>query len=97
MSVFQTATATFMKAIWDPDGVFEQPLAGHGPKQLLKDVVSEQITNTELAGGWLRMYIGVVTMDPSATYPDPSNAEFFTNSDMPGAYNGSLQISATIQ
>lgn len=93
------ATATFLKTVWvgpGPGDTQESPLSTHGPKKLLKDLSSgEQILDSELTGGWLRIYVGVVSKDPDADYPDPGNAEVFSNSDMPGAYDGTLHISVT--
>ena len=85
-------TATFVKV----SGTTETPLSAHGPKKMLKDLNAEHITSTELAGGSLRIYTGIVTKDPTASIPDPSTSEVFTNADKPGAYDGSLVITATV-
>lgn len=93
------STATFMKVTYVgplPTDTSEAPLTGHGPKKLLKDVTGESITNTETAGGWLRLYVGIVTKDPAATIPDPAAGEVFSNADKAGAYDGTLFISATV-
>lgn len=85
------ATATFMKVV----GTTETALTTHGPKKRLIDV-SESIAKAELGGGALRIYLGVVTKDPAAAIQDPANSEPFTNADQPGAYSGTLLVSATV-
>ena len=64
----------------------------HGPKKLLKDLASEHITVAETTGGFLRVYTGVVTGDAST----PAGGVPFTNADKPGAYNGTLVVTATV-
>jgi hypothetical protein len=85
------STATFIKVV----GTQENGLTAHGPKKMLKDVSGEHITFTEMAGGYLRIYVGIVSKDPAATYPDPTLSEPFTNVDKSGDYNGTLTITAT--
>ncbi|MCA9405424.1 MAG: hypothetical protein KC684_02720 [Candidatus Omnitrophica bacterium] len=74
----------------------EVPLAGHGPKKLLKDLAGETVAPAELTGGFLRMYVGLATLDPNATIPDPAGAEVFSLGDAGGSYDGLLTISATV-
>ena len=93
------ATATFTKVTFKgplPTDTTEAPMSAHGPKKLLKDVNGESITTAETAGGWLRVYVGVVTLDTTQTIPDPTGAEVFSNADKPGSYEGTLLISATV-
>ncbi len=86
------STATFVKIV----GNQETPLSGHGPKKMLKDLNGEHVTAAETAGAFLRMYVGIVTKDPSAAIPDPAASELFTAADKPGTYDGTLVISATV-
>jgi hypothetical protein len=85
------STATFMKVV----GSTETGLSGHGPKKMLKDLSGERILPAEVAGGYLRIYVGVVSKDPKATFLDPDASEPFTNVDMHGTYNGTLRVTAT--
>lgn len=85
------SVATFVKVI----GSTETGISAHGPKKLLKDLSGEQITSAETSGGFLRMYLGIVTKDNSATFPDPVTGEPFTNADKSGGYNGTFLVSAT--
>ncbi len=82
------AAATFVRV----EGATEVPLTTHGPKKLLKDLASEHITPAESAGGYLRIYTGLVTGDAST----PAGGIPFTNGDQPGAYNGTLVVTATV-
>ncbi len=87
------ATATFVKVA----GTTETGLTGHGPKKLLSDLSSgENIAASEITGGFLRVYLGIVTGDPNASFPDPSGAEVFSNADSGGTYDGTLLVSATL-
>ena len=89
-------TATFVKVTGPTNSPVETGIAAHGPKKLLKDLAGETINKTEITGGFLRIYLGVVTLDPNATFKDPTGAEVFSNADAPGPYDGSLLISATL-
>lgn len=82
------ATATFVRV----EGATEVPLTTHGPKKLLKDLTSEHVTPAESTGGFLRIYSGIVTGDAST----PAGGVPFTNGDLPGAYNGTLVVTATV-
>ena len=86
------STATFMKVV----GSTETGLSGHGPKKMLKDLSGEHIVPSEVSGGFLRVYLGIVTKDSSQPIPDPAASEVFTNADHAGAYDGSLVITATV-
>jgi hypothetical protein len=90
------STATFVQVTGEGEDQTETALTAHGPKKLLKDVNGELINDTEIQGGFLRIYLGIVTNDPNATFPDPAGAENFTNEDAPGDYDGTLLVSATI-
>lgn len=82
------AAATFVRV----ETASEVPLTAHGPKKLLKDITGESITTAEQSGGFLRIYAGIVTGDAST----PSGGAPFTNGDQPGAYNGTLVVTATV-
>lgn len=87
------AAATFIRVQETPEnGIEEIELTAHGPKKLLKDLISENISSAEISGGYLRIYAGVVTGD--ATTPDGGVP--FTNADKPGPYNGTLVVTATL-
>ena len=85
------ATTTFMKVT----GSTETPLSALGPKKMLKDLSGEHITPAETSGAFLRVYLGIVTKDPSAAIPDPAASEVFSAADKPGSYDGALVITAT--
>ena len=86
------STATFVKVV----GSTETSLSAHGPKKMLKDLAGEHITPAEIAGAFLRVYLGIVTKDPAAAIPDPATSEVFTNSDHAGTFDGSLLFTATV-
>jgi hypothetical protein len=89
------STATFVKITGPENNQLETELAAHGPKQLLKDLAGgEQLTGAELSGGFLRVYVGIFPGDDQ----DILNAggEPFTNADVPGDYDGTLTITATV-
>ncbi len=91
------STATFIKVTGPTGTQVETGLATHGPKKLLKDLTGgENIGSSETAGGFLRIYLGIVTLDPGATFPDPAGSETFSNADLPGDYDGTFLVSATI-
>src|SRR3989338_8556101 len=85
-------TLTFVKVT----SVGEGGLIAHGTKQRVVDITGETILGSETSGGFLRCYLGIVTMDPNAVYTDPNNAEVFSNADAPGNYDGILLISSTL-
>jgi hypothetical protein len=92
-------TATFVKKFILPDGsekgeaIPGDLMPGLG-KMLLKDV-SEGILLSDISPGWLRIYVGLVTKDPSADLPEPPLAEVFSPGDVAGSYTGTLVISST--
>ncbi|MDP2654294.1 MAG: hypothetical protein Q8Q08_09710 [Candidatus Omnitrophota bacterium] len=90
-------TATFTKVTFGalPADTVVTGLQSHGPKKTLSNV-NETINETELAGGILRIYLGLADLNSQATFVDPSDAEVFTNTDQPGDYFGTLLVSATI-
>jgi len=90
------ATATFIKVQGVTGNQTETGLVSHGPKKMLKNINSETITSAELTGGFLRIYVGIVTKDQGATFPDPAGSETFSNTDTPGNYDGTIFISATV-
>jgi hypothetical protein len=85
-------TANFFKVSGTP--AKEDSLTAHG-KKMLKDLSGENIAPAEVAGGYLRIYVGVVTKDPAAVPLDPASSEPFTNVDVAGTYQGTLTITAT--
>lgn len=88
------STATFVR-VEGPDGdQTEVPLTAFGPKKLLKDLAGLVIPEAQIIGGFLRVYLGIVSGDPAAN--DPVGAEPFTNADAAGKYEGTLVISATV-
>lgn len=89
------STATFVKVTGPDDDQEETDLVSHGPKKLLKDLIGgEQFTGAELSGGFLRTYVGIFPGDDQGILDD--GGEPFTNDDVPGDYNGTLTITATI-
>ncbi len=82
------SSATFVRV----EGATEVPLTAHGPKKLLKDLTGENITSAEATGGFLRVYTGIITGDAST----PTGGIPFSNADKPGAYNGTLVVTATV-
>ena len=81
------SAATFVKIV----GTTETQLASH--KKVLKNLTNEIVAPSEITGGFLRIYLGIVTGDPAST---PADGEPFTNNDRPGTYDGTLLISATV-
>ncbi|MFH0827045.1 MAG: hypothetical protein V1923_04065 [Candidatus Omnitrophota bacterium] len=66
-------------------------------KVLLRDVSTVNVLLTDIAQGWLRMYVGLVTKDPALPAGDielGSEAQVFSPGDVPGSYTGSLTISS---
>lgn len=88
--------ATFVKVTGPDDDQTETQMTAHGPKKPLKDLSGggEQITDTEISGGFLRIYVGIFPGDdPDVT---AAGGEPFTNADQPGDYDGTLTITATV-
>jgi len=52
------------------------------------------LTNTDVAGGFLRVYVGLATGETGAN-AIPGSVPF-TNADKPGTYTGTLTITATL-
>lgn len=89
------ATATFVKVTGPENNQVETELGNHGPKKLLNNLTSgEQFTGAELIGGFLRTYVGIFPGDDQAIIN--AGGEPFTNADLPGSYNGTLTITATV-
>lgn len=86
------AAATFIRVVQTGSVIEEIELTSHGPKKLLKDLASENITSAEIAGGYLRIYTGVLTGDKTT----PTGGVPFTNTDKSGTYNGTLVVTATV-
>ena len=90
------STATFVRVVGATGNQTETGLTAHGPKKLLKDLNGETILSSEVSGGFFRMYLGIVTLDPAAAFKDPAGAEVFSNADKPGNYSGTLLISTAL-
>lgn len=90
------STATFVKITGPNNAQVETELVSHGPKRLLTQLESsaEQLTGAELLGGFLRVYVGIFPGDDQTLIN--LGGEPFTNSDVPGTYDGTLTISATV-
>lgn len=96
------ATATFVKKRLDANGVeVPETVADRvSPgKVLLRDVNTAHVTLSQLSGGWLRVYVGLVTKDPLLGTSDIENAtgtlaEVFSPGDVPGSYSGTLTITS---
>jgi hypothetical protein len=74
-----------------------EAVTAHGKKKLIDfATAAEHVTPAELAGGFLRIYTGIVTKDPAAVPLDPATSEVFSLGDKPGTYSGSLVITATV-
>lgn len=94
------ATATFVKKRLDANGneVTETIADRVGPgKILLKDAGTVSFTLSSLSGGWLRVYVGMVTKDPALGTTDIENApgtqaEVFSPGDVAGSYTGTVSI-----
>ena len=89
------STATFVKITGATGSQTETALASHGPKKLLKALTTaENITSAEIAGGFLRVYVGIYPGGDSGI--NAAGGEPFINSDKPGNYTGVLTLTATI-
>ena len=89
--------ATFVKITGGPapEDQVETALAAH-PKQPLKELIGGEIVSaSEIAGGFLRLYVGVISGDDAAV--TALGGEPFTLADRPGPYTGTLTVSATLQ
>jgi len=86
--------ATFVKVTGSPGNEVQTDMNAHGPKQLLKDLTGENVTEAELTGGFLRLYVGIFPGDDQAILN--AGGEVFSNSDEAGTYNGTLTITATV-
>lgn len=54
------------------------------------------LTNTDIAGGFLRVYVGLATGEAVGGVPVVPGSVPFTNADKPGTYTGTLTITATL-
>jgi hypothetical protein len=93
------ATASFVRKRIDPVTGSEATEAATDRinKVLLRDVSTVGVQLTDLNGGWLRVYVGVVTKDPGLPVGDiekTATAEVFSPGDIAGAYTGTLTISS---
>jgi hypothetical protein len=87
------ATLTYKKVSLTTDSegnpVESETSIGSG-KYLMGD--PPDVSFATLRGGWLRLYAGIVNLDPDAADPSPTGAEAFTPADMPGVYSGTITI-----
>jgi len=90
------ATATLVRKRLDATGAeVAETAADRIAKVLLADVGTTGATLTQLTGGWLRVYVGVVTKDPALPAGDVEKtaaAEVFSPGDLPGAYSGTFTV-----
>jgi len=89
------STATFAKEVSNGTTTAETFLTAHGPKKRLIDLSGEHVAYTEVAGGFLRIYLGVWTGTTTAP-ADPTNGQPFTAADGAGVYTGSLVVTAVV-
>jgi hypothetical protein len=93
-----TATTVRKYLLGDGSEAIEQT-SDRITKVLLENVSTAGVTLQQLAGGWLRMYVGLVTKDPLLGTSDIENApgtlaEVFSPGDLPGPYSGILTVSS---
>ncbi len=89
------STATFVKVTGTGASQTETSLTTHGPTKLLNQLTAGEVINaSEVTGGFFRMYVGVYT-GGNATI-DGLGGVPFTNADVPGTYQGTLIVAATI-
>ncbi len=98
-SLGDRATATFMGKSRKADGSEKEEEKGDaiGDGKYLLTSLNEQVDLTDdLDGKWLRLYVGIVAMDPDADFldEDVSGAVPFVPGDAPGTYTGTLTITA---
>lgn len=88
-------TATFKKVEitgTNPDGSPIETETTLGAGKYLLGSLPPGVTFTSLRGGWLRLYVGLVTLDPDADIPDPTGSQAFTPADMGGDYQGYITL-----
>ncbi len=93
-------SATFAREVANSDGsTTETLLIAHGPKKRLIDVGLENILNAEIAGGWLRVYLGVCSGGAGGG-PQPftnfDGCQPFSNADGAGRYTGLLLVTSVV-
>lgn len=66
-----------------------------GGKLILGDVTGLSQSITGLGGGWMRIYLGIVTKDPKANPLDPTTAKPFVPGDATGSYSATFTISSS--
>jgi len=86
--------ATFVKITGSPGNEVQTDLTAHGPKKLLKDLSGESILESEISGGFLRLFVGVFPGDDQDIIT--AGGEVFSNADKAGTYNGTLSVTATV-
>jgi hypothetical protein len=62
---------------------------------ILQSIDGFQVTSSQVSGGFLRAYLGILVGDEQGDFPP--GGEPFTNADAAGVYSGTLLVSATMQ
>lgn len=93
------AAVTFVRMGSDGSGRETQTLLPQG-KKLLKDLegAPASVLISDLGTGWLRLYIGLATKNPSPAGPeppDPEEAEVFSPADLGGDYTGEVSVTSS--
>lgn len=91
-------TVTFVRKALSSDGTELPETQSNtlGIKKLFSQL-PQQISLTQLSGGWLRLYVGLVTKDPNLPAGDvelTDQAKIFAPGDAGGAYSGTLTVSS---
>ena len=86
------ATLTYCKTYFASTGDFKNNKTTDSilGKVLIKDGFT--VPTSAVRADWLRIYVGIVTLDPKASPADPAGAEVFSPADKAGAYSGGLVI-----
>jgi hypothetical protein len=87
--------ATFAKEVVGSGGATTETITSLGKMRLI-DLVGTHEPFTAISPGFLRIYLGIWTGNPSAVPPDPASGQPFTNGDAPGTYTGSLVVTAVV-
>lgn len=88
------ATAAFTKVTFPNNIETITDLNAQGPKKLLKDVNNQLVTDTELEGGFLRVFVGVFLGDDQNLIN--AGGSPFTAADQIGTYTGTLQVTGSV-
>ena len=83
--------ATFQKATVSGGVTSETSIAALGKKRLIDLTSGATVTPAQISGGWLRVYLGIVT-NPA----DVLGSEIFSNIDHSGTYDGTITFTGTV-